>query len=464
MRLCLPLLLLFVLMVSRAEAGVCTVNSEFNTQTSIDNFSISHPGCTAISNPVVVSGSDITNLNGLAGVTSVASLNILNNPLLTSISGLSSLTSAGDINIENNPLLATLTGLNELVSSGNFRVVFSAGLTSLSAVSKLTTINGFLSIGNDPLLQDLTGLDNLKTITGQVAIGANNNLVSLNGLNNLTLIGDYLYISYNPKLTSIAALSNLTSMSHYLQLDYNTSLTSLAGLENVNLSSVSYVRLRYSDMLSMCGVKSICYFLTTTKTIHITENAAGCASPEVVLQSNECQIALPVGLTSFFGESKPDGNRLTWTTSWESGNAGFSVERSRNARQFEPIAFLDGTGNSKIENTYTFTDPQPEKQLYYRLKQIDHDQSFEYSRIISVKREEGGSDIKTVSVFPNPSRGQLSIESENRNQAFSLQTLDGKTVKSGPQLPAGPIDTSRLHDGTYVLKVGNDVFKVVVAN
>ncbi|NQV03439.1 MAG: T9SS type A sorting domain-containing protein [Bacteroidia bacterium] len=81
----------------------------FTCQAEIDNFKINNPDCRVIKGDVIISGSDIINLNGLNVLTYiVGSLEIQNNNLLTSLSGLENIdpSSIEELWITNNPNLS----------------------------------------------------------------------------------------------------------------------------------------------------------------------------------------------------------------------------------------------------------------------------------------------------------------------------------------------------------------------
>src|SRR5690606_10449481 len=83
--------------VEDACSAACSGDITFSTQAEIDSFVSDHSYCenTAFYN-FTISGADITNLDGLSGLTNIAGeLSIHNNPLLTDIDGLSSLQSIG---------------------------------------------------------------------------------------------------------------------------------------------------------------------------------------------------------------------------------------------------------------------------------------------------------------------------------------------------------------------------------
>jgi subtilisin family serine protease len=94
------------------------------SQAEVDNFQIFYPGCTQLQGKVVISGSDITNLNGLSNITSVGEdLIIYDNELLTSFSGLDGLQSIGGglkigipayMEYLGNPALTDISGLDNI--------------------------------------------------------------------------------------------------------------------------------------------------------------------------------------------------------------------------------------------------------------------------------------------------------------------------------------------------------------
>ena len=227
----------------------------FTTQAQIDNFQTDYPGCTEIEGVVTISGSDITNLNGLSVLTSFGNdLKIWDNPILTNLSGLENITS-----------IASSLNIGEFDYGGN------PSLTSLTGLDYLSSIGGWLEIFGNPLI-NLTGLGNLTTIgLGGLWIEENFPLENLTGLENLSNIGGELVIQNNLGLTSIVGLDHVISIDGYLQINNNLTL-------------------------STCEVQSICdYLAAPIGTIEIYNNALGCNSQEEVEEA--CSSCLPEGIT-----------------------------------------------------------------------------------------------------------------------------------------------------------------------
>ena len=98
-------------------------------------------------------------------------------------------------------------------------------------------------------------------------------------------------------------------------------------------------------------------------------------------------------------------NLLTWATATETNNKGFDIETSKDGVNFQVLEFVRGHGTTSETQNYTFTHRLATNQsgiLYYRLKQMDTDGRFEYSKTIVV-RSEGKQN--SVVVYPNPSNG-----------------------------------------------------------
>ncbi|HLP17786.1 MAG TPA: S8 family peptidase [Bacteroidota bacterium] len=108
--------------------------------------------------------------------------------------------------------------------------------------------------------------------------------------------------------------------------------------------------------------------------------------------------ALPVELASFTSHMQKGSVVLAWRTATETNNYGFEIERKRvfeyvpssGSPEIRPdawmkIGFLPGHGTSHSPNDYAFTDCFPGSgRTCYRLRQIDRDGRFEYSRVLEI--------------------------------------------------------------------------------
>ncbi len=174
---------------------------------------------------------------------------------------------------------------------------------------------------------------------------------------------------------------------------------------------------------------------------------------------------LPVELLYFQGELVESEVLLTWATATELNNEGFEIEWSTDGKYFEYVGFVEGRGNSKKVNKYHFTDTEPRPGTnFYRLRQVDFDGNFEYSKTISIAYTPLDQAFE-ANVFPNPapsSNINLHIETGNLTQSVVVEILDltGKTVHQ-EQLPILQpradyplnVPSGRLKSGTYVIRI-----------
>ncbi|MCF2516366.1 T9SS type A sorting domain-containing protein [Dyadobacter sp. CY351] len=178
--------------------------------------------------------------------------------------------------------------------------------------------------------------------------------------------------------------------------------------------------------------------------------------------------ALPVTLSKFEGKSSVEGNVLFWETASEVNSDFFIVERSIDAKAFFNIKQIPCAGTSQLANRYAFTDSNLKNQVYYyRLRQVDQDGTFAYSRIIKID-----SPITSqVKFFPNPVRSWLDIELQEMDSELfdvSIVNASGQVVwigdKNKCQNGKLRLDLSRLTDGIYQVVVSatnyRQIFKI----
>ncbi|MBL0047173.1 MAG: T9SS type A sorting domain-containing protein [Bacteroidetes bacterium] len=119
--------------------------------------------------------------------------------------------------------------------------------------------------------------------------------------------------------------------------------------------------------------------------------------------------SLPINLLGFDGKREGSQNHLFWTTASEINNAYFVVEKSENGIDFLAFQILNGAGNSNGLLHYLCVDEKPfDKISYYRLKQVDFDGAFSFSRIISIA---GDSQLfQVIATYPNPTNNEIYLD------------------------------------------------------
>lgn len=137
--------------------------------------------------------------------------------------------------------------------------------------------------------------------------------------------------------------------------------------------------------------------------------AGGCVTRKVTvnLSSKNCGNPLPVTLMYFRGTVENCGVTLNWQTSKEEKFDYFLIEKSLDARQFGVAGKLPAAGTG---NTYTFYQKDiPMGTYYYRLKMVDKDGTFDYSKTLGVNVSCDGFKARSLNVFPNPARASAQV-------------------------------------------------------
>lgn len=164
---------------------------------------------------------------------------------------------------------------------------------------------------------------------------------------------------------------------------------------------------------------------------------------------------LPVTWVRFKTESLGHQIFLQWTTTEETNNKGFSIERGTDAIHFTAVGWVDGAHTSSGTINYTFIDGevQPGTIYYYRIRQVDSDGSSSVSEIRSARTEE-----KDILVVPNPAKDKvlLYLPSANGGLAgISLIDKQGRNIRqwSKPAEQVVPLELGSLSPDIYFIKV-----------
>jgi hypothetical protein len=136
-------------------------------------------------------------------------------------------------------------------------------------------------------------------------------------------------------------------------------------------------------------------------------------SEKVITMGSTEPSVLPVEFLSFDVTAKERQVELIWKTATEINNELFEVQRSEDGQIWEVIGTIDGAGNSAEVLTYQYIDTNPiVGTSYCRLRQIDFDGRYDYSKIRSVEVEAYSAlntSVLDISIFPNPSTGSFTL-------------------------------------------------------
>ncbi|WEK35205.1 MAG: T9SS type A sorting domain-containing protein [Candidatus Pseudobacter hemicellulosilyticus] len=175
--------------------------------------------------------------------------------------------------------------------------------------------------------------------------------------------------------------------------------------------------------------------------------------------------SLPIYLLNFEGWPRDGTANLQWSTSPESTEKQFVVQRSYDGSRFGDLATVNASEGAWISGNrnYKYTDPNPlPGNSWYRLKMVDEDASIVYSKIIPIQT----LDSRAIRIYPtllqqsrqvfvqaDQPRNNLLVTICNSNGQKLVQRNTG-TVSRG-QTSTIPLPGT-LPTGIYIVQVSSD--------
>ncbi|KQS33293.1 T9SS type A sorting domain-containing protein [Dyadobacter sp. Leaf189] len=312
--------------------------------------------------------------------------------------------------------IGNLVNLEQLTLSGNGHTgTIPSSFNQLTKVSSLSLINNHLT-GPIP---DLS------------AVGFRKIVVSVN---------DFTFDGIESNETRFAYYSNQKKIP----------VTKRNGILSVNAGgTLSKNTYKWYNFGSLVETKVGDSTFTPAETGNYHVEVTNSVATGLTLISENVESSLPVTLIYFKGKQEKASNVISWKTASETGNKGFEIEKSSDSRTFESVGFIDGGGDSREDRSYHYTDLNPFRITYYRLKQLDYDGRSDYSKIIMVKNE------PELSVYPNPARDYITVSGLSKHEELSIFNMRGELVLKQQTGISKPVNISGLPVGVYTLKIGD---------
>jgi hypothetical protein len=184
---------------------------------------------------------------------------------------------------------------------------------------------------------------------------------------------------------------------------------------------------------------------------------------------------LPVELTFFTAAASARGVELQWKTATEVNNAGYVIEKANLSSNSLPIrwskvGYIEGHGTTNAPHSYSFSDKPGSGKYQYRLKQIDRDGKFEYSKEVEVTIVTTPTVFALSQNYPNPFNPSTvigySIASAS-HVVLKVYDLLGREVavlvndQMQPGNYTATFDASRLSSGVYCYRLDAGSFSDV---
>lgn len=170
---------------------------------------------------------------------------------------------------------------------------------------------------------------------------------------------------------------------------------------------------------------------------------------------------LPLNLISFKLSLVENEAWLEWETSEETLFSHFEIEYSTDGDSFTPLSETIQGLNQKGLNRY-FLRHIPESEVnYYRLKMVDLDGQFTYSRVEVLYNQ---FDVaKSLTLYPNPARSVINVKSSQIGRPYRIYNATGQVCKEGViEFNPQSIDLSGLPSGIYNLRLGAQISRFII--
>ena len=162
-------------------------------------------------------------------------------------------------------------------------------------------------------------------------------------------------------------------------------------------------------------------------------------------------------------------NQISWSTASEINTAYFEVQgRHEDDLGFRNVGEQRAAGNSNKVLSYVLADKSVNKEgtYYYKIKQVDINGKYSFSKVISVVV--GDLRKATVSVYPNPSTDLLFVDVNGVDQldqiTVSVYDTNGLLVKTKnnqsiqtDNLNTIQVDVRDLNDGMYIIRIDTGI-------
>ena len=415
-----------------ADLGTTITNSagstmNFSTGGTANKPAITNNGTMNFSGTYYLAGG-VSNNNGTMNFASElrldgGTLNINSN---ATVSVNSLYKNSGTLNMDDHSLLNIATNITTWNGTPINLISGCASVMGSSTASSTAINNPFLSnvnlnfCGAAPMngggcLTTLTSVSNNGSgayrITGNFSCGS--------GLNNL----QYIHI------IGVTGVSNLNGYWQVTKI--NASTFDLIGSSYLGGAVFTSSSVQFDQSKLMLGPSTYLGY-------------SGCTNP--------C-VPLPVKLVSFKAVKENGSVKIVWQTVEETNNDYFAIERSIDGINYETIMTVSGNRNSTSIINYIQYDNDPLAGIsYYRLKQVDLDGTFTYSKIAVINFE----NTVDWNIYPNPSDdGSFTITSyfsEGDVICVTVTDVTGNRLRYyNSDLYAQEMQISDLSSGLYIV-------------
>jgi len=364
--------------------------AQFCSTASVTNMGVINPGTTMLSITVSANAKRYWTFSGVAGCTytfsSCTSINT-NDTYLRLYSGTSPLSAVLIASNDDNGPVCTGTKASivwNCTTSGAYSILLTnyscANLSSSTIFTHRRVCTS--TIANDACA-NATNISTLPYSSGIVSTsGAVSDVPT--SVSNCSTFGSniwYKVLGNNNQLTATTCNAS-TNFDTEIRV-YTGSCSSLNSMTEVvcNDDDATCASSTVRSKVTWCAYSGTTYYIT----VGYYASTATYGNFVLSVTSGAVCSTLPIELVDFKGTNKDTHNNINWTTATETRNDKFEIERSADGVNWYTISSLKGAGTVSTPSFYEYKDYTFENSInYYRLKQIDFDKTYSYSKVIFI--------------------------------------------------------------------------------
>jgi hypothetical protein len=362
----------------------------------------------------------------------------------TLFASVGALTNVGDSKVTGD------VGTNNAGAYSGFGPTVLTGTAHIADATSIAAQNEINTAYNDFATNNVCGTTLSVTLTGPQTLNAGSYCTGAA----TTISGDItLDAQLNPNAVFVFQIGGALSLSTSARI----LLANGAKLQNVYFQVSGAVDLADQSVFRGTLIASGAIELLGTSSLY---GKAFSTAGAVSLHSNlvsSLNSPLPVTLTSFTVK-KGEGQTalLAWSTTQETNSDRFEIENSSNGKSWQKIGVVRAGGESNLRLSYFYsTEAVLGGVNLYRLKMIDRDESFAYSRIQSLEFTRANQ----ATIYPNPGVDLVTLDVERIELVRQIQFVDiqGKVIFDKSRTSSinisNKIDISNFPAGLYSVRV-----------
>ncbi|MCC6725478.1 MAG: T9SS type A sorting domain-containing protein [Saprospiraceae bacterium] len=189
-------------------------------------------------------------------------------------------------------------------------------------------------------------------------------------------------------------------------------------------SGVSYATSSYRTASTSFNIMTNTFNSAGTYNLKVTaDKLTGCPASFSSTSITVIAALLPVEFVKIEAEKAREGVSVRWEVANEINVDYYEVQKSVDGTHFSTIGGVEATASKH----YALLDDAVDASVpthYYRIKQMDHDGKFEFSKVVSVANKQ----YATLKLVPNPAayEVQVGITSAVDDERANLELIDSK--------------------------------------